>query len=323
VALDISGAFLCKLCRGTEVARSYRLQRHKKNIAPFLAATCARCGLFQNVYDWQEATRVQRSLLLDLVDGFDTLWEAEPETAANQAKARFFASALDRAGLVRGKRILDVGCGKGYFLRECLSLGAASVSGQEFFRGNVIAYARNELSIDDIRSVPFDDRDAWPDGEFDVVCSFDVLEHIHDLGGFFQECLRVAKPAGSLYHATPGSDSVTNRIGRVAVRGMGRAHRIRTIGTWLCNLQPDDNFRGGAHVSLLGMRPLRWLTTRYPITIVTAEYTPSYTYSNRHYATLSPGLDRLPVPIGVAAFAVVRRLVRNKLVFLARRAPVA
>jgi 2-polyprenyl-3-methyl-5-hydroxy-6-metoxy-1,4-benzoquinol methylase len=319
VARDIPAAFLCKLCGGTDVARIYRLQRHKKNIEPFLAATCGRCGLFQDVYDWQEAARVQQSLKQDLQYRFDPLWESSPELAANRAKARVFARALDDAGLVRGKRILDVGCGTGHFLRECLDLGAAKVSGQEFFRGSVIAYARERLAIDDIRTVPFEDRDAWPDAEFDVVCSFDVAEHIHDLGGFFEECTRVANRTGALFHATPGSDSMTNRAGRLAVSRLGWNRRARALGTWLCNLQPVSSFRGGAHVSLLGRRSLGWLTSRHPLTLVRAEYVSSYTYSNRHYATLAPGLARLPTPVGAAAFAVIRRVVRNKLVFLARK----
>jgi 2-polyprenyl-3-methyl-5-hydroxy-6-metoxy-1,4-benzoquinol methylase len=310
-------AFICKLCRGTDVARSYVLQRHMKVTEPFVAAMCARCGLFQNVYDWQEAARVQESLKLDLAYRLEPF--EERQLVANQAKARAFAKALDELGLVRGKRILDIGCGKGHFLRECLSLGATSVAGQDFFRGSAIAYAKNELSIYDIRSVPFEDRAAWPDAEFDVVCSFDVIEHIHDLAGFFREATRVTKPDGALFHATPGCDSLTNRLGRFAVGRLGGARHARTIGTWLCNLQPDDTRRGGSHVSLLGRRPLGWLVASSPLSLEMAYYMPSYSNSNRHYARLTPGLNRLPPAFGAAAFAILRRLIRNKLVFLARR----
>jgi 2-polyprenyl-3-methyl-5-hydroxy-6-metoxy-1,4-benzoquinol methylase len=319
VQLDPSAAFECKLCRGREVATSYRLQRHTKNTEPFAAAICARCGLFQDVYDWRAATRRQPSSAAHAAGRLDRLWDSEPEHAANRAKGRVFARALDEAGLVQGKRILDVGCGNGDFLRECRSLGAASVTGQEFLHGDAISYARNELAIDDIRTVPFEDRDAWPDAEFDVVCSFDVVEHVHDLAGFFEECIRVAKRTGALFHATPGYESLANRVGRIAVSRLGRAHRIRTFGTSLCNLQPADNLGGGAHVSLMGRRPLQWLASQYPLTLAKAYYTPSYTYSNQHYAALVPGLNRLPLPLGSAMFGIARRVVRNKLVFLARK----
>jgi transcription elongation factor Elf1 len=52
VSAGATGTFTCKLCRGTNVASQYLLQRHTKNTEPFTAATCGRCGLFQNVYDW-------------------------------------------------------------------------------------------------------------------------------------------------------------------------------------------------------------------------------------------------------------------------------
>jgi 2-polyprenyl-3-methyl-5-hydroxy-6-metoxy-1,4-benzoquinol methylase len=308
---------VCKLCRGTSASRTYRLERRGKKTEPFIAAICAGCGLFQNVYDWRAAAQAQEDRKHELRYGAKPLWDAEPELEANRAKARAFASTLDAMGLIRGKRILDVGCGNGLFLRECLTRGASGVTGQEFFRGTPMEYAREALSLEDIRSLPFEDRDAWPDGEFDVVCSFDVIEHIHDLGAFFQACVRVARPGGALFHATPGSDSLNTRIGRLMVSGLDRSERVRVIGTALCNLKPDERFRGGAHVSLLGRDSLRWLAARYGLSLARADYVSSYTYSNEHYATLVPGLRTLPRPVGAAVFAAARRAVRNKLVFAA------
>jgi 2-polyprenyl-3-methyl-5-hydroxy-6-metoxy-1,4-benzoquinol methylase len=314
----MSGAFICKLCRGTDAAGTYRLQRHNKITRPFTAAICARCGLFQDVYDWQAVTRAQEERKLALITKVVPEAELEVELPAYRAKAQVFARALDDLGLVRGKRILDIGCGRGHFLDECRALGARSVSGQEFFKANVIDYARNALSLDDVRTVPFDDRDRWPDAEFDVVCSFDVLEHVHDLGTLLAEAVRVTKPGGALFHATPGCDSVTNRVGRLAVSRMGQLKPIRTTATWMCNLQHDHNFRGGAHVSLMGRDTLAWMALHYGLTLEQSYYTASYTHSSERYARIAPGLSALPPPVGQAIFGVVRHVVRNKLVFLAR-----
>ncbi len=315
----IPTTFECKLCRSGAVARSYVLERPWKGRGRYLVVECGGCGLVQNLYDWRLAVRVQQSERDNILDRRrDALWDSSAELDANEEKAREFSSDLDAMGLVKGRRILEVGCGKGLFLRACRDLGAAEVTGQDFFNKRPIDFARDELGITDLRTVGFEDRAVWPDGEFDVVCSFDVVEHVHDLFDFFGQCVRVLKPGGVLYHATPGSDSVSNRVGRVLVGHFGSVKKLRTTGTSLVNLQDDDNFRGGAHVSLLGVAQVDWIAARFGLTALKAEYVSSYTYSNRHYAALVPGLRSLPAPLGASVFAGIRRVVRNKLVFAAR-----
>lgn len=312
-------AFVCKLCRGERVGKSYLLQRPWKNRTPFVVVTCAGCGLLQNLYDWQHAVDVQRAERTNLTErDAHELWDSDAEIDAGADKASGFAERLDALGMVRGKRILEVGCGKGQFLRECRDLGAASVTGQEFFNQRPLDYARGELGIDDIRTVGFEDTATWPDGEFDVVCSFDVVEHVHDLQDFFRQCVRLTCPGGLQYHATPGAGSISNRLGRLLVGPLGSVGKLRTTGTALCNLQHDDNYRGGAHVSLMDIPQVRWLAERFGLAVLEAGYVSNYTYSNRHYAALVPVVRDLPTAIGSALFAVVRTTIRNKLVFAAR-----
>jgi hypothetical protein len=71
VSAGATGTFTCKLCRGTNVASQYLLQRHTKNTELFTAATCSGCGLFQNVYDWHRIRTLGTSLCdLQLADNF-------------------------------------------------------------------------------------------------------------------------------------------------------------------------------------------------------------------------------------------------------------
>ena len=311
--------FECKLCRSGAIARSWVLERPWKGRGRYLVVECGGCGLVQNLYDWREAVRVQQRERHNILERRrDALWDSSAELDANEEKAREFSGDLDAMGLVKGKAILEVGCGKGLFLKACRDLGASAVTGQDFFNKRPIDFARDELGISDLRTVGFEDRQAWPDAEFDVVCSFDVVEHVHDLLEFFTQCRRVLKPGGVLYHATPGSDSVSNRVGRVLVGHFGSVRKLRTTGTSLVNLQDDDNYRGGAHVSLLGVAQVDWIAAHFGLTTLKAEYVSSYTYSNQHYAALVPGLRTLPAPVGSTVFAAVRRVVRNKLVFAAR-----
>jgi 2-polyprenyl-3-methyl-5-hydroxy-6-metoxy-1,4-benzoquinol methylase len=262
------------------------------------------------MYDWSDAPPPQVTTDHDVES---EEWTSETEMAAHAEKARYFAARLRAYGLLSGATVLDIGCGHGHFLRECAGHGAGHPVGQEF-RLSSMRYARERCGVIDVRSAPLDDRTVWPDGEFDLVCSFDVVEHVHDLGSFFEQCLRVLKRTGLMLHATPGSDSPTHRLGRLASRLGAR----RVAGT-LCNVEHVEDYGGGPHVHLMGNRQVAWLARRHGLDF-RAEYVASYSYSDRHYAAVVPQLRWMPRPLGSLVFKAARASIRNKMVFWARRA---
>jgi 2-polyprenyl-3-methyl-5-hydroxy-6-metoxy-1,4-benzoquinol methylase len=303
----------CKLCRGSLTERKYAL---RGNIGiDFDAAECEVCGLFQVVYDWKAKEPLTLSTDADEALA-DPLWGSEQELRANESKAMTFAQRLATDGLLRGARVLEIGCGRGFFLRACRNLGASVVIGQEF-RSSDITHARDVLGIEDIRPVETNRADVWPDDEFDLVCSFDVLEHVHDLKTVFEQCLRLVRPGGYFFHATPGYDSLSHRLGRVLGR-YSPTERTMLLAGVLSNVEPALPGHSGGHVSILGSRQLRWLEQRYALQIENMEYVSSYSFSNSHYAAVIPYLRKLPTRLGASMFAVVRASVRNKLVFLLR-----
>ena len=101
-----------------------------------------------------------------------------------------FAEAL-RFLPSRGK-ILEVGPGKGGFMRTCLTIRPAlKVTGLELNQEAVEA-AKN-LGLD-VRQETLE-RHAEAHGEsYDAVCAFQVLEHIPEPLSFLRDCLRVLKP---------------------------------------------------------------------------------------------------------------------------------
>jgi SAM-dependent methyltransferase len=297
-------SFVCKLCRSDRHGRVYVLGSKPS----YEAAACSSCGLFQDLYDWMAAPPPALTQELD-VESSD--WVSESEMNAHAAKGAEFAARLERALPLAGARVLDIGCGQGHFLRECARRGARA-TGLEFRLASV-RYAREHCGIDDVRSAPLEDRSVWRDGEFDAVCSLDVVEHVHDLGAFFEHCVRVLRPGGVMLHATPGADSMTHRLGRIAsLAGAGG------IAGTLTNVQFVEDLLGGPHVHLMGRRQVEWLAKRHRLR-AHCEYVPSYSYSDRHYAAVVPQLRWLPRSVGALAFAGVRRMIRNKLVFWATR----
>jgi len=99
-------------------------------------------------------------------------------------------------GEPRGLKVLDLGCGTG---RHALWLAArgAAVTGVDFSEG-MLEEARRKPDAEQVRFLRHDLHTPLPlgDGEFDLVVSGLVLEHLRELVGFFQEIKRVLRADG-------------------------------------------------------------------------------------------------------------------------------
>jgi ubiquinone/menaquinone biosynthesis C-methylase UbiE len=99
-------------------------------------------------------------------------------------------------GDVSGLRVLDLGCGTGRHALWLASQGAR-VTAIDFSEG-MLAEARQEPFAEGVTFLQHDLHEPLPfhDGEFDIVVSGLVLEHIQDLPRLFAEIRRVVKPEG-------------------------------------------------------------------------------------------------------------------------------
>ncbi len=101
-----------------------------------------------------------------------------------------------------GGSILDVGCASGYFLH---SLGEGwEKHGLEIFHLAALrARERGEITVHECELASA----RFANESFDVVCSFDVVEHLSDPMAFFREAYRILKPSGWLLLGTGDSSS--------------------------------------------------------------------------------------------------------------------
>uniref|UniRef100_A0A832MK55 Class I SAM-dependent methyltransferase n=1 Tax=Eiseniibacteriota bacterium TaxID=2212470 RepID=A0A832MK55_UNCEI len=118
---------------------------------------------------------------------FDLRGTGEPglSLAYNRAcyalRRRVLDRALREAGVdPRGRRVLDVGCGTGFFTRHYLARGA-SVTGVDIAPVSVERLARE---LPEARFVLADVSESVPEGRYDIVNAFDVLYHITDDAGW-------------------------------------------------------------------------------------------------------------------------------------------
>jgi 2-polyprenyl-3-methyl-5-hydroxy-6-metoxy-1,4-benzoquinol methylase len=105
-------------------------------------------------------------------------------------------------------RLLDVGCGLGYFLDAAQDVGF-DVAGVEFNPGAVRAM-REKYAF----KVYEGGLDAVPASEapFDVMTMFDVIEHLHDPFGDLHRIHQLLRPGGGLVITTMDSESFTSRL---------------------------------------------------------------------------------------------------------------
>jgi ubiquinone/menaquinone biosynthesis C-methylase UbiE len=128
-------------------------------------------------------------------EGYDR-WASIYDHDANPLQALEEPHVRELLGDVRGLSVLDLGCGTGRHTLWPAAQGA-DVTAVDFSEG-MLAEARRKPGADAVRFVAHDLHEPLPfaDATFDRVVSGLVLEHLHDLGGFFREAHRVLKPGG-------------------------------------------------------------------------------------------------------------------------------
>jgi 2-polyprenyl-3-methyl-5-hydroxy-6-metoxy-1,4-benzoquinol methylase len=99
------------------------------------------------------------------------------------------------------KKVLEIGCGTGEFSSY---IPQSEYCGLEFST-DAITKARSKGR--NIRPQSIEDHSLQFKNYYDVVCSFQVLEHVKDPKSFINSCLHSLKPGGTLILTTPSEDS--------------------------------------------------------------------------------------------------------------------
>lgn len=103
---------------------------------------------------------------------------------------------------VCGKSVLDIGCGEGYG-SYYLSGFAKDVKAIDYDRA-VIDYARSKYVRNNLVFYASDIKGLVSiSNKFDIACSFQVIEHLHDAGGFLENIKHLLNPDGIFICSTP------------------------------------------------------------------------------------------------------------------------
>ena len=108
-----------------------------------------------------------------------------------QTLRSFDAPALD---------VIEIGAGNGAFLRM---LHEAGYSTDRLFATEFSSVGRAAIEKQGIMCADCDVRSLGPERKFDVVCMFQVLEHLDDYQGLFEALHRLTYPGSHLFLAVP------------------------------------------------------------------------------------------------------------------------
>ncbi len=103
--------------------------------------------------------------------------------------------------------LLDVGCGVGFFLREAKNRGW-QVYGTEYSGEGI---KRCEEKGIEVRQGKLD-ANQFGDISFDVITSFEVIEHINNPVEEMKEISKLLRPGGLFYVTTPNFNSISRNL---------------------------------------------------------------------------------------------------------------
>lgn len=153
--------------------------------------------------------------------------------------------------------ILEVGCGQGAFLKKINAQTGANCVGLELNESCML-----DLPNLQIKNILIEDFSETNREKFDLVCTFQVLEHISAVHSFIKSQVACLKPGGLLVICVPNNDSF-----------------LLESTQGLLNSPPH-------HMSLWNERSLRSLEQYFGIKLKSTHFEPLQTYHYDWYISL-------------------------------------
>jgi 2-polyprenyl-3-methyl-5-hydroxy-6-metoxy-1,4-benzoquinol methylase len=196
-------ALACATCGGTSTRTLYEK-------SGYAVGQCVRCGL---VYANPRAPHAKilgrytpQYFWNEYLPSLGVTNTAPPDLDRFDARYRAILALL--GARAPGRRLLEAGCGAGFFLKAAERAGWR-VTGIEL-SDEAARFASAELGLT-IRQQPVEEAAIEP-GSFDAAAMFDVIEHLFEPRAVLQALARSLAEDGSLVISTPNFDAASRFV---------------------------------------------------------------------------------------------------------------
>ncbi len=144
-----------------------------------------------------------------------------------QSFAEWLVEQSPREGV---RKVLDLGCGTGAFLRRLAGAGVGkSWCGMD--QSEAMVNKARQLSAEEGSNIEFRRGDIlsppFPEGGFDLVCACHMLYHVSDIGEAVRQCARLLAPGGAFLATTNSRETMAPYDREVWEAVHGRFPQVR------------------------------------------------------------------------------------------------
>ena len=111
---------------------------------------------------------------------------------------------IDQMAGLKGKRVLDVGCGGG-ILSEAMAAAGATVTGIDLgdkpLKVAQLHLLESGLTVE-YRNITVEELACEQPGQYDVITCMEMLEHVPDPASVVNACARLVRPGGKCFFST-------------------------------------------------------------------------------------------------------------------------
>lgn len=179
----------CILCKSENLVPQAAYQRSH-------LVKCKNCSL---VFSLQIPTQKE---LGDIYTNYPRFHKLSPITIKRYNKLLDNFEPYKKTG-----NLLDLGCSNGLFL-ECAKKRGWNVYGTEFANESIEYCAKNQIKVFKSDQLP----QEFYNLQFDVVTSFEVIEHLNTPNEELDLVVKVLRKGGLLYITTPNFNALSRRV---------------------------------------------------------------------------------------------------------------